>query len=86
MGKRAPSVADATALRRVAVEAGRSEPPAIMRPERRTVLVNVKVSKGLAIALADRAEADGVPWRLPACRSIRSIWRTVHLVGGEQHE
>ena len=70
MGKRAPSVADATALRRVAVEAGRSEPHAIMRPERRTVLVNVKVSKGLAIALADRAEADGVTQKQVITRAL----------------
>ncbi len=72
MGKRAPlrPVADATALRRVAVEAGRSEPPAIMRPERRTVLVNVKVSEGLAIALADRAEAEGVTQKQVITRAL----------------
>jgi hypothetical protein len=72
MGKRAPlrQVADATTLRRVAAEAGRSEPPAIMRPERRTVLVNVKVSEALAIALADRAEAEGITQKQVITRAL----------------
>jgi hypothetical protein len=72
MGKRAPlrQVADATTLRRVAAEAGRSEPPAIMRPERRTVLVNVKVSEELAIALADRAEAEGITQKQVITRAL----------------
>jgi hypothetical protein len=72
MGKRVPlrQVADATILRRVTADAGRSEPPAIMRPERRTVLVNVKVSEGLAIALADRAEAEGITQKPAITRAL----------------
>lgn len=51
---------DTSTLRRVAGEAGRSIPPAVVRPTRRTVLINVKVSEELAIALAQKAEAEGV--------------------------
>ena len=46
----------ATELRRAAKEAGRLLPPATVRHERRTVLVNFKVSEDLAIALAEHAE------------------------------
>jgi hypothetical protein len=72
MAKRAPlpQVASAATLRRVAVEAERSEPPAIVRRERRTVMINVKVSEDLAIALADRAEADGITQKQIITRAL----------------
>lgn len=72
MGKGAllRQVADATTLRRVAVEAERSEPPAIVRPARRTVLVNVKVSEDLAIALAERAESEGITQKQVITRAL----------------
>src|SRR5690348_9653978 len=68
----APSVdrPDASTLRRVAAEAGRSIPPAVVRPTRRTVLINVKVSEELAIALAQRAEAEGVTQKQIITRAL----------------
>jgi hypothetical protein len=62
MGKRAslPQVADAATLRRVAIDAERSEPPAIIRRDRKTVMSNAKVAEDLAIALAERAESEGI--------------------------
>lgn len=61
---------DAAALRRVAAEAGRSIPPAVVQRSRRTVLVNVKVSEELAIALADRAEAEGITQKQVITRAL----------------
>ena len=72
MAKRAslPQVADAATLRRVAAEAERSEPPAVVRRERRTVIVNMKVSEELAIALAERAEAEGITQKQIITRAL----------------
>lgn len=72
MTKRAElrQVVDASTLRRVAADAVRSEPPAVVRPERRTVLINVKVSEELAIALAERAEAEGVTQKQIITRAL----------------
>jgi len=50
----------ADALRRVATEAGRSMPPAAVRPTRRSVLINVNVSEDFAVAFAVVAEAEGI--------------------------
>jgi hypothetical protein len=61
---------DADALRRVVTEAGRSVPPAVVRPTRRSVLINVKVSEDLAIALAERAEAEGVTQKQVITRAL----------------
>ena len=47
-------------LRQVAADAGRVMPPAVVRSTRKTVLINVKVDEGLAVALAQRAQAEGV--------------------------
>jgi len=63
---------DATALRQVAADAGRSMPPAIVRPGRRSVLINVKVSEALAIALAERAEAEGMTQKQIITRALAS--------------
>ncbi len=63
---------DAAALRRVAADAGRSLPPATVRPGRRTVLINVKVSEDLAIALAERAEAEGMTQKQVITRALAS--------------
>ena len=81
MGKRAAlrQVADATTLRRVAAEAGRSVPPAIVQPagrpappERRTVLINVKVSYDLAVAVAERAAAEGITQKQVITRALEA--------------
>jgi hypothetical protein len=61
---------DATTLRQVAADAGRSMPPAIVRPGRRSVLINVKVSEALAVALAERAEAEGVTQKQIITRAL----------------
>jgi hypothetical protein len=54
----------------VAADAGRSVPPAIVRSTRRTVLINVKVDETLAIALAQRAEAQGVTQKQVIMRAL----------------
>ena len=62
--------ADVSTLRRVAADAGRSVPPAVVRSTRRAVLINVKVDEGLAIALAQRAEAQGVTQKQVIMRAL----------------
>ena len=62
--------ADAETLRRVAADAGRSMPPAAVRPARRTVLINVKVAEELALALVDRAEAEGATQKQVIMRAL----------------
>ena len=44
-------------LRQVVSDAGRSLPPAMVRPDRRTVMVNVKIGEAAASALIERAMA-----------------------------
>ncbi len=61
---------DASVLRQVAADAGRSMPPAVVRPTRRTVLINVKVDETLAIALAERAQAEGITQKQVIMRSL----------------
>ena len=62
---------DASVLRQVAADAGRTVPPAVVRTERRRqVLINVKVDEELAIALADRAVADGVTQKQILMRAL----------------
>jgi hypothetical protein len=57
-------------LRQVAAEAGRSIPPAVVKATRRTVLINVKVDEELAIALADRAQSEGVTQKQVIMRAL----------------
>ena len=45
-------------------------PPAVVRPTRRTVLVNVKVSEELALALVERAEAEGITQKQIIMRAL----------------
>jgi hypothetical protein len=45
-------------------------PPAVVRPARRSVLINVKVSEDLAVALAERAEAEGVTQKQVITRAL----------------
>jgi hypothetical protein len=59
-------------LRQVASDAGRSLPPAMVRPDRRTVMVNVKMSEAAAIALAERAKADGITQKQFICRALEA--------------
>jgi hypothetical protein len=61
---------DASILRQVAADAGRSMPPAVVRANRRTVLINVKVDVTLAIALADRAQAEGITQKQVIMRAL----------------
>jgi hypothetical protein len=61
---------DASVLRQVAATAGRSMPPAVVRPSRRTVLINVKVDETLAIALAQQAQAEGVTQKQVIMRAL----------------
>jgi hypothetical protein len=52
---------DAATLRSVPNEAERSEPPAVVRTtERKAVLINFKLAEKTAIALAKRAQAEGM--------------------------
>lgn len=59
-------------LRQVASDAGRSLPPALVRTERRTVMVNVKMEEGAAIALAERAKAEGITQKQFICRALQA--------------
>jgi hypothetical protein len=59
-------------LRQVASDAGRSLPPATARPERRTVMVNVKMGEQAAIALAERAKAEGITQKQLICRALEA--------------
>ena len=61
---------DASMLRQVAADAGRLMPPAVVKASRRTVLINVKVDEALAIALADRAQAEGITQKQVIMRSL----------------
>jgi hypothetical protein len=59
-------------LRQVASDAGRSLPPAMVRSERRTVMVNVKMGETAAIALAERAKAEGITQKQFICRALEA--------------
>lgn len=73
MGKAAlRQVADGATLRRVTTEAVRSEPPAVVRTERRAVLVNVKMAEQSAIALAKQAAAEGITQKQLICRALQA--------------
>jgi hypothetical protein len=61
---------NASVLRQIAADAGRSMPPAVVRASRRTVLINVKVDEALAIALAERAQAEGVTQKQVVMRAL----------------
>jgi|HubBroStandDraft_6_1064221.scaffolds.fasta_scaffold601537_1 hypothetical protein len=62
--------ADAATLRQVAADAGRVLPAAVVRRDRKTVLINVKVSEELAVALAERAEAEGITQKQVITRAL----------------
>lgn len=59
-------------LRQVASDAGRSLPPAMVRPDRRSVMVNVKMGEAAAIALAERAKAEGITQKQFICRALEA--------------
>jgi hypothetical protein len=65
-----PDRPGASVLRQVAADAGRTMPPAVVRPTRRTVLINVKVDEALAIALAERAQAEGTTQKQVIMRAL----------------
>jgi hypothetical protein len=45
-------------------------PPAVVRPTRRTVLINVKVDETLAIALAERAQTERITQKQIIMRAL----------------
>jgi hypothetical protein len=63
-------VASVDILRRVAAAAERTEPPAVVRPERRTVMVNVKLAEDTAIDLANKAASAGVTQKQWIARAL----------------
>lgn len=65
-----PAAVDAPTLRRVATEAKRTEPPAVVGTEEPTVPVNLKIKKGLADALAERAFREGVTQKQIITRAL----------------
>lgn len=71
--KSARAPADTATLRQVAqvaADAGRVLPAAVPSRERRKVLINVKVTEDLALALAQRAEAEGVTQKQVITRAL----------------
>ena len=73
MGKRAELRqvgVDSAMLRRVATESGRSEPPAVVRPERRAVLINIKIAESSAVDLARKAAAAGITQKQWIARAL----------------
>jgi hypothetical protein len=75
----------ASVLRRIASDAGRSLPPAMVRPDRRTVMVNVKMDEAAAIALAERAKADGITQKPFICRSLEAAGVPMDPLDLEDH-
>jgi hypothetical protein len=63
---------DAATLRQVATDAGRSLPSAVVRRDRRTVMVNVKMAEESAIALAQEAKAQGITQKQLICRALEA--------------
>lgn len=60
-------------LRQVAAEARRSLPPAVVKRPRKTVLVNFKISEGLAIALAKRSQDIGITQKQIITRALAKL-------------
>jgi hypothetical protein len=63
---------DAATLRQVASDAGRLLPAAVVRQDRRTVMVNVKMAEVSAIALAQQAKAQGITQKQLVCRALEA--------------
>ena len=63
---------DAATLRQVAAVAGRSLPSAVVRPDRRLVMVNVKMVEESAVALAQQAKAQGITQKQFICRALQA--------------
>jgi hypothetical protein len=63
---------DAATLRQVAADAGRSLPSAVVRPDRRLVMVNVKMVEESAVALAQQAKAQGITQKQFICRALQA--------------
>lgn len=70
--KSAHRAPDAATLRQVATDAGRSLPSAVVRPDRRTVMVNIKMAEESAIALAQQAKAQGITQKQLVCRALQA--------------
>jgi hypothetical protein len=61
---------DAPTLHRVAIEARRTDPPAVVESGERTVPINLKVGESLARALAERAFAEGITQKQVITRAL----------------
>jgi hypothetical protein len=70
--------ADKAALRRVAEEARRFEPPAVVEPPKKSVLINVRLAEETAIALAKRAHAEGLTQKAWLARVLAKEGLPVH--------
>jgi hypothetical protein len=70
--------ADKAALRRVAAEARRFEPPAAVEPPKKSVLINVRLAEETAIALAKRAQAEGLTQKAWLARLLAQQGLPVH--------
>jgi hypothetical protein len=64
---------DAPTLRRVATEAKRIDPPAMVSTEGKTVPINLKIEEGLARALAERAFTEGITQKQVITRALALI-------------
>jgi hypothetical protein len=64
---------DAPTLRRVATEAKRIDPPAMVNTEGKTVPINLKIEEGLARALAERAFTEGITQKQVITRALALI-------------
>src|SRR3954447_19821940 len=75
MSKRATlqPVADTATLRRVAHEAGRTDPPAVVHAPRKTVAGNIKRNEVTAIRLAKRAVDEGTTQKILVMRGLAAI-------------
>jgi hypothetical protein len=64
---------DAPTLHRVVTASKRTEPPAMVGAEEPTVPINLKIKKGLATALAERAFAEGITQKQVITRALAQI-------------
>jgi hypothetical protein len=68
--KRTHEAQDAATLRQVVTDAGRLLPSAVVRSDRRTVMVNV--AEEPAIALAQQVKAQGITREQLVCRTLKA--------------
>lgn len=64
-------------LRQGTIDTGKSVPAAVVRHDRRTVLVNVKIAEESAIAVAKKAAAEGITQKQLICRALAAAGVTM---------